>query len=83
LYNDHLKYNFIDEKHIYNKDCNLLKVRRDPLSGKLPCIHISGDFCEVYTIMAVISTNPDKPVPMDYSTGEESGTSEAFVAFMT
>jgi hypothetical protein len=33
LYKDHSKYNFIDEKHIYNKDCYPLKVRRDPLSG--------------------------------------------------
>jgi transposase len=33
--------------------------------------------------MAVISLNPDKPVPMDYSIGEGNGTSEAFVGFMT
>jgi transposase len=33
--------------------------------------------------MAVISLNPDKPVPMEYSTGEENGTSEAFVGFIT
>ena len=33
--------------------------------------------------MAVISPNPDKPVPMEYTIGEENGTSEAFVGFMT
>jgi hypothetical protein len=49
----------------------------------LPCIHISGDFREAYNIMAVISLNPDKPVLMEYSIGEENGASEAFVGFMT
>ena len=83
LYNDHSKYNFIDEKHIYNKDCYPLRVRRDPLSGKLPCIHVSGDFRDAYNIMAVISPNPDKPVPIEYTIGEENGTSEAFVGFMS
>jgi transposase len=83
LYNNHSKYNFIDEKHIYNKDCYDSKVRRDPLTGVLPCIHVSGDFREAYNIMAVISANPDKPSPIDYTIGEENGTSEAFVGFMT
>jgi hypothetical protein len=82
LYNDHSKYNFFDKKHIYNKDCYPLRVRRNPLSGKLPCIHVSADFRDAYNIMAVISPNPDKPVPMEYTIGEENGMSEAFVGFM-
>jgi transposase len=83
LYNDHSKYNFIDEKHIYNKDCYPLRVRRDPLSGKLPCIHVSGDFRDAYNIMAVISPNPEKEAPIDYTIAVENGTSEAFVGFVT
>jgi hypothetical protein len=48
-------------KHIYNKDVYAIKVRQDPLNGKLPCIHIGGSFREAYYIMAKISPNPDKP----------------------
>jgi transposase len=33
--------------------------------------------------MAVISPNPEKEYPIDYTIGEENGTSEAFVAFIT
>ncbi len=33
--------------------------------------------------MAILSPNPDKPHPIDYTIGEENGTSEAFVGFMT
>jgi hypothetical protein len=83
IYSDHSNYNFIDEKHIYNKDVYATKVRADPLDGRLPCIHVSGDFREAYNIMAVISSNPDKPYPIDYTIAEENGTSEAFVGFMT
>jgi hypothetical protein len=45
--------------------------------GKLPYIHVSGDFPESYSIMAIISTNPLKAHPMDYTIGKENGTSEA------
>jgi transposase len=83
IYNDHSKYNFLDEKHVWNKDVYAKKVRKDPLTGKLPCIHVSGDFREAYNIMAVISPNPEKPFPMDYTIGKENGTSEAFVGFIT
>jgi hypothetical protein len=83
IYSDHSKYNFIDEKHIFNKDVYSTRVRKDPLTGKLPCIHVSGDFRKAYNIMAVISANPDKEYPIDYTIGEENGTSEAFVAFIT
>jgi hypothetical protein len=84
IYSDHSKYNFIDEKHIFNKDVYSTKVWKDPLTGKLPCIHVSGDFRKAYNIMAVISANPDKEYPIDYMViGEENGMSEAFVAFMT
>jgi hypothetical protein len=83
IYSDHSKYNFVDEKHIFNKDVYSTKVRKDPLTGKLPSIHVSGDFRKAYNIMAVISANPEKEYPIDYTIGEDNGTSEAFLAFMT
>jgi hypothetical protein len=52
------------------------KVRADPLDGKLPCIHVSGNFREAYNIMAIVSSYPDK----DYMIAEENGTSEALIA---
>jgi hypothetical protein len=79
IYSDHSKYNFIDEKHIYNKDVYTTKVRADPLDGKLPCIHVRGDFREAYNAMAIILPNPSKPYPIDYTIAEENGTSEAFM----
>jgi transposase len=83
IYSDHSKYNFIDEKHIFNKDVYQQRVRKDPLTGRLPAIHVSGDFRKAYNIMAVISANPEKEYPIDYTIGEENGTSEAFVGFIT
>jgi hypothetical protein len=76
-------YNFIDEKHIYNKDCYPLKVRRDPLSGKLPSIHVSSDLCDAYNIMAIILPNPDKPAPIDYTIAVENVHLRHSWAFMT
>jgi hypothetical protein len=59
-----------------------LKVQHYPLSGKLSCIHVSGDFHDAYNTIAIISPNHDKPALMDYMIIEENGTSEAFVGFM-
>jgi hypothetical protein len=36
VYSDHSKYNFNDEKHIYNKDVYTTKLRADPLDGNCP-----------------------------------------------
>jgi hypothetical protein len=78
-----LKFNFINKIHIYNKDVYVTKVRADPLDGKLPCIHVSGGFREAYNVMAIISPNPNKPHPIDYTIVEENSTSEAFVTYLT
>jgi hypothetical protein len=40
IYSDHSKYNFIDKKHIFNKDVYQQRVRKDPLTGRLPAIHV-------------------------------------------
>jgi transposase len=52
------------------------------LDGKLLCIHVSGNFRQAYIVMAIISPNPDKPYPIDYTIAEENGTSDAFVGFL-
>jgi hypothetical protein len=59
------------------------KVLKDPLTGKIPCIHVSGDFRESYNIMAIILPNPHKAHLMDYTIGKENGTSEAFISVLT
>jgi transposase len=79
----HLQQSLIDKKHVYNKDVYATKVRADPLDGKLPCIHVSGNFQVAYNVMAISLPNPDKPHPIDYTIAEENGMSEAFVGFMT
>jgi transposase len=83
IFKDHSKYNFLDEKQVWNKDVYAKKVRKDLLTGKLPCIHMSRDFRESYNIMAIISPNPVKAHPMDYTIRRENATSEAFVGFLT
>jgi hypothetical protein len=65
IYSNRSKFNFIEEKRIYNKDVYATKGRADPLDGKLPCIHISSNFPEAYNVMAIISPNPDNPHPID------------------
>jgi hypothetical protein len=42
IFKDHSRFNFLDEKHVWNRDIYAKKVRKDPLTGKLPCIHVSG-----------------------------------------
>jgi hypothetical protein len=71
IYNDHSKYNFPDEKHVWNNDVYARKVRKDPLTGKFPYIHVSGDFRASYNIMAIILPNPQKAYPMDYTIGKD------------
>jgi hypothetical protein len=61
--------------HIFNKDVYSTKVRKDPLTRKLgkPTTYI----------MAIISPNPEKDYPINYTIADENGTSEAFVGFIT
>jgi hypothetical protein len=82
LFQDHSRWNFLDEKHLVNKgvlpDC----VRACPLIGRVPAIPVSGDFREAYNLFAIISTNPDKPYPIDYMIGRENDNAASFVAFI-
>jgi hypothetical protein len=46
LITDHLRFNFVDEKHIINKDTVPNKVRACPLTGRVDAIQVSGNFRE-------------------------------------
>ena len=80
---DHTKWNFLDEKHILNKDAIPPKGRADPLTGYIDFIPVTGDFRQAYNIFAVISSNPAKPRPIQYRIDEENGTAHTFVRFIT
>jgi hypothetical protein len=52
------------------------------LTGRVPAIPVSGDFREAYNLFAIISTNPNKPYPVDYMIGRVNGNAASFVAFI-
>jgi hypothetical protein len=79
---DHTKWNFLDEKHICNKDAIPEKGRADPLTGYVDFIPVTGDFRESYNIFAVISGNPLKPRPIQYRIDLENGNAETFMCFI-
>jgi hypothetical protein len=82
LFEDHSPWKFLDKKHLVNKDTLPNTVRACPLTGQVPAIPVSGDFREAYTLFAVISTNPNKPYPVDYMIGCENGNAASFVPFI-
>jgi hypothetical protein len=79
---DHTKWNFLDEKHIVNKDAIPTTGRADPLTGYIDFIPVTGDFRESYNIFAIISANPAKPRPVQYRIDQENGTASTFVRFI-
>ena len=82
LFEDHSRWNFLDEKHLVNKDTFPNRVRACPLTGRVPAIPVSGDFREAYNSFAIISTNPNKPYPVDYMISKENGSAASFVTFI-
>jgi hypothetical protein len=82
LFQDHSRWNFLDEKHLVNKDMLPNCVRACPLTGRVTAIPVSGEFREAYNLFAIISTNPDKPYTIDYMIGRENGNAASFVAFI-
>jgi hypothetical protein len=62
LFQDHSRWNFLDEKHLVDKDVLPDRIRACPLTGRVPAIPVSGDFREAYNLFAIISTNPDNPI---------------------
>jgi hypothetical protein len=63
-----------------NKDVLPNKTQPDPITGYMDAILISGDFCEAYNLLAIISSNPKKPSPIHYLIGKESGNLILFAA---
>lgn len=82
LYEDHTRFNFLDEKHLVNKDVLPTKTRADPLTGFLDAIPVSGDFREAYNLMAIILANPRKRQPVGYTLGKENGCGASFCYFI-
>jgi hypothetical protein len=82
LSQDHFRWNYLDEKHLVNKETLPNRVRECPLTGRVPAIPVSGDFRDAYNLFAIILTNPDKPYPINYMIGRENGNAASFVAFI-
>jgi hypothetical protein len=82
LFQDHSCWNSLDEKHLVNKYTLPNRVRVCPLTGRVPAIPVSGDFREAYNLFAIISTNPDKPYPINYMIGRENDNAASFLAFI-
>jgi transposase len=78
---DHSMFCFIDEKHLVNSESVPKKLRSCPISGRMDYIAVSGDFRETYNLIACISGNPLKTMPLVYTIGKENGTAAAFVSF--
>jgi transposase len=79
---DRTRFHFCDEKHIVNKDAYPKKVRADPLTGRADCVGASGNFRDTYNLLCIISANPTKEHPIEYTLGLENGNSTMFIAFM-
>ena len=82
MFPNHSKWNFLDEKHVVNKDVLPKKIRADPLTGYVDAIEVSGDFRESHNIFAVVSGSPTKMVSIAYHITKEKGTAVQFVAFI-
>ena len=82
MFSDHMIWNFLDEKHLVNRDTLPDRVRADPLTGRVPAVPVSGDFREAYNLFAVISANPEKPYPIEYLLGKQNGNAVSFVALV-
>ena len=82
MFPDHSKWNFLDEKHVVNKDVLPKKIRADPLTGYVDAVKVSGNFREAHNIFAVVSGSPTKMVSIAYHITKENGTATQFVAFI-
>ena len=73
---------FLDEKHIVNKDALRAKTRKDPLTGKMDHIPVSGDFRETFNLMAIVSLNPTKSKSIEYHIDKNTNDAFSFVVFI-
>jgi hypothetical protein len=67
LFPNHSKWNFLDEKHIMNRDVLPKKIRADPLTGYVDAIPVSGDFRDAHNIFAIVSGSPTKKSSIAYA----------------
>ena len=77
------RFNFLDEKQFVNHDCIRRKIRRDPLTGKIPAIYVSGNFRDAHNIFACISASEQKRnKPIAYQIERRNGTAKRFLDFI-
>jgi hypothetical protein len=79
---DHSKFHWSDEKHIVNKDVEATKVRADPRTGCIPCVHVNGDCRDACDLFAITSANPRKSSPVACSIGRENGNAASLLGFI-
>ena len=76
-----LRFKFADEKGIEGTSLFSKPGRADPCTGLVDCVPVDGDFRKRYNLIACMSADSTKQ-PIQYTLGEENGTSAAFMAFM-
>ena len=73
---------FLDEKHLPNKDVVNKKARVNPITGILSPVIVSGIFCKLFTLFAVISKDKINKKPVAFYIAEENGTVYTFMVFI-
>jgi hypothetical protein len=76
------RFHFMDEKHLVNSDIYPTRVRANPLTGRVDCVQVSGDFRSTFNLHCIISANPTKPYPLEYLLGTDNGCSASMMAFV-
>lgn len=82
LISDHGKFNFLDEKHIWNHNGNPIRVRRNPITGIIPSIKVSGNFRDSQSIIACITTKKTKQQKLFFTMGKGNNDSDSFMLFI-
>ena len=82
LADDHMLYNFIDEKHFANHQGHEIRGRADPLTGILEGIQVDGNFRDAKSIIACVSPNPAKECPLFFTMGRKTNNGYSFMAFV-
>lgn len=78
----HNKYNFLNEKHIWNHNGNDIHVRRDLATGQILYIKVSSNFQDSQSIRAYISTSKEKKNKIFYTIGQENNNLILFMTFI-
>jgi hypothetical protein len=56
-------------------------VRADPLTGRVRCIFVIGNFRQAFNLIGIIPGSGAQP-PMHYSIGDDNGTAASFTAYI-